>query len=594
MKRFHLIILLLSLLKLQGQVGIATTSPQAALDVVSTNMGFLAPRVILLMTTSSMPVTSPGGGPIAVGTMVYNTNTQNDVTPGYYYWNGTAWVRMAGPSTRDWALAGNASTVPGTDFLGTTDNQELRIKTNNADRFSFTNNGRLRAYDNGTTALPTYSWNGDDNTGFWRPGADVLGFSTNALERFRIPNEYQVHAMGLGTAALPFYSYGADPNTGLYSPLADNLGLSTAGVERFRVPNANQVHAMSLGTAALPFYTFGADPDTGIFSPAANTLSTSTTGLERMRIHPDGRVTVNSTTAVAGDQFAAYGTVSPLNSYSTGLFGTYTRTTGASAYALYATTNGANSYGSFSVSSGTNGVGSFAVSSSPTGFGLWGNNQAGLGTGSAGAGNNQTAWYLNNGSGGAFTGLTTAVYGRYQTGGVGSGAVFQDNFAQQWDIGYWSGAQYYKIIGTGAVSTVVDGLDGEKVVMHCTETPENLFEDYGIGKLINGRAHIEIDPIFAKNIRVDEKHPLKVFVQLEGECNGVYVTNKSQTSFDVVELQSGTSNVAFSYSIVATRANETAVSETGETRVANYSQRFEKAPELRKSSALTPAKPVDK
>ncbi len=61
-----------------------------------------------------------------------------------------------------------------------------------------------------------------------------------------------------------------------------------------------------------------------------------------------------------------------------------------------------------------------------------------------------------------------------------------------------------------------------------SESPEITFTDSGIGKLNNGIAQIEIDPILSKNIVVNEKHPLKVFIQLEGDCNGVYVTNKSE------------------------------------------------------------------
>ena len=57
-------------------------------------------------------------------------------------------------------------------------------------------------------------------------------------------------------------------------------------------------------------------------------------------------------------------------------------------------------------------------------------------------------------------------------------------------------------------------------------------------------------------IKVDATHPLRVFVQLEGDCNGVFVTNKTANSFDVKELQNGTSNAKFTYRIVANRADE--------------------------------------
>jgi hypothetical protein len=42
-----------------------------------------------------------------------------------------------------------------------------------------------------------------------------------------------------------------------------------------------------------------------------------------------------------------------------------------------------------------------------------------------------------------------------------------------------------------------------------------------------------------------------VFVTLEGDCQGVYVTDKTPTSFVVHELNGGTSNVPFGYRIVA-------------------------------------------
>ena len=58
------------------------------------------------------------------------------------------------------------------------------------------------------------------------------------------------------------------------------------------------------------------------------------------------------------------------------------------------------------------------------------------------------------------------------------------------------------------------------------ESPEILFEDFGTASLNNGEAYIKIDPVLSKNIHVDSKHPLKVFIQLEGQCNGVYVTKK--------------------------------------------------------------------
>ena len=54
------------------------------------NKGLLIPRVALTTTTSNAPI----GASITTSLLVYNTATVNDVTPGYYYWGGAAWVRF--------------------------------------------------------------------------------------------------------------------------------------------------------------------------------------------------------------------------------------------------------------------------------------------------------------------------------------------------------------------------------------------------------------------------------------------------------------------------------------------------------------------
>jgi len=45
---------------------------------------------------------------------------------------------------------------------------------------------------------------------------------------------------------------------------------------------------------------------------------------------------------------------------------------------------------------------------------------------------------------------------------------------------------------------------------------------------------------------------MKVFIQLNDDCNGVYV-KVSKTGFDVFELQNGKSNATFTYRVIANR-----------------------------------------
>jgi hypothetical protein len=113
----------------------------------------------------------------------------------------------------------------------------------------------------------------------------------------------------------------------------------------------------------------------------------------------------------------------------------------------------------------------------------------------------------------------------------------------------------YGLISTGTKSTIVKDEQGRNRSMFCTEAPEVLFQDFGAGQLQNGFVHITLDPLLVRNVYVDEKHPLKVFIQLEGDCKGIFVSNKTSNGFDVQELQGGQSNVSFTWQIVAARAD---------------------------------------
>lgn len=220
------------------------------------------------------------------------------------------------------------------------------------------------------------------------------------------------------------------------------------------------------------------------------------------------------------------------------------------------------------------GVGVLGATASSTSFGTIGLNSNAAGTAVVGIGNNLTiaGSTLAAGSGGSFKGLSTGLVAVTSSTGE-SQAIYTINNGAACRVNHFNGTTQYKILGTGTVSTVVDGLNGEKVTLHCSESPEIYFEDYGEGKLLNGKVRISIDPIFAKNVTVNEKHPLRVFIQLEGNCNGVYVTNKSVNSFDVVELNNGKSNISFQWHIVCNRADEV----LGTKISRNADVRFERA-----------------
>ena len=127
------------------------TAPNASamLDIESNNRGLLIPRVNIANATLAGPITSP-----AVGLMVYNTNnsTLNSGMPtgqsaGFYFWTGTRWSRL-GSNADSWGLRGNAGTTPATNFIGTTDAQNLIIRTNNLERMRILSSGEVSINNN--------------------------------------------------------------------------------------------------------------------------------------------------------------------------------------------------------------------------------------------------------------------------------------------------------------------------------------------------------------------------------------------------------------------------------------------------------------
>lgn len=133
----------------------------------------------------------------------------------------------------------------------------------------------------------------------------------------------------------------------------------------------------------------------------------------------------------------------------------------------------------------------------------------------------------------AASGVNYGVYGRSNSP-AGYGVFSQGKFA-----------------ATGTKSAVVPSSKGH-IELYAEEATEVWFSDYGEGRLVQGRARIDLDPHFLETVAVDERSPFKVFVQLEGEAGGVYV-RKDSTGFDVIELQHGKSNAPFSYRVVAKR-----------------------------------------
>lgn len=120
----------------QGQVGINTATPNAQLDITSSNTASPANTDgILIPKINTFPATNPTA--LQQGMLVYLTTTtifaSVSRSPGFYYWDNptTNWIGIQTNPSSNWNLLGNAGTSSSTNFLGTIDNIDFVIKRNN-------------------------------------------------------------------------------------------------------------------------------------------------------------------------------------------------------------------------------------------------------------------------------------------------------------------------------------------------------------------------------------------------------------------------------------------------------------------------------
>ena len=147
-----LLICLFSISKNHAQVGIGTTTPEAALDIRSSNQatptntdGLLIPKI------NNFPTTNPTAA--QDGMMVYVTGS-GAPAKGFYYWDQaiTNWVTVKSADS-GWQETGNAGTNPTTNFIGTTDAQDLSFRTNTIEKMRLTEKGQLEFFNTGSSVF---------------------------------------------------------------------------------------------------------------------------------------------------------------------------------------------------------------------------------------------------------------------------------------------------------------------------------------------------------------------------------------------------------------------------------------------------------
>lgn len=451
MKKISSVLALLALVAAAHaqNIGINTTgvAPAASsiLDLVSADKGLLVPRIVLTATNVAAPVVAP-----ATSLLVYNTNTAgvapNNVTPGYYYWDGAVWVRV-GTGNPGWTLLGNAGTVAATNFLGTTDAIDFVIRTNNTERLRVL--GATGRVGWGTTTpvapLEVNSAAGDAIFGHSTNVGGWLGRETNIT--LGLPPQT---LLGAGV-------YASNPTAGYTSTYAQSTGAATVAA------------AIAYSEVWISQYNY-VQNGLGGFNPPGSYSQLN-----------------NVNPALAGDQ-AAF-----------------------KAYSGRGATAGNPGF--------TVGVTSTADAANQDAIGV---------------------------DGAAYTNTLTKAGGYFES--FTYPGVSQ---AFAW-VGTTVGGIARKITGTAAVSEIIPTPTHGRIMLTCPESPEYWYQDYGTVQLVNGQAHVDLDPILADIIMVTQEYPVRVFctpVDMPN-YNGVTMMNRTATGFDLVELNGGAHSGTIEYQLV--------------------------------------------
>lgn len=198
------------------------------------------------------------------------TNQNVTLTP-----SGTGLVSIGGASNQGQHLITGSDSGAGSAALtinqGASNGLVLRVM----------GNGAVRALA-GTAAAPTYTFDGDPDTGFYRALADVVGFTSG------------------GTVGLLF---GRDSNGGFvqsgnalgYIQLlnAGGVSLTAAGTNQSIsiVPSGTGAVLHPLGAAATPSIAFTGDADTGFYRVSSDRIAIACGGFYSMQFSASGAIT---------------------------------------------------------------------------------------------------------------------------------------------------------------------------------------------------------------------------------------------------------------------------------------------------------------
>jgi hypothetical protein len=391
---------------------------------------------------------------------------------------------------------------------------------------------------------------------------------------------YPLEITATNSVAAVYVTQGNSAAIGVYG--ASSSGIGVEG-------RASGATGSGIGVEGVTYNTNGF----GVLG-AAEASTGGTYGVVGRSLSPSGTGVHGRVSSTTGETYGVSGTSDSAD--GVGVYGLADSTTGSST-GVYASNTSTGGFGLFAINTATTGdtTGIAGTVKSPTGTGIYGDNEAttGASLGIEAATSSEDGGIAmlgigvqRSGEGATVTLRPIGVWGDTNVdSGVGvlATADFGIAFAGYNDAENISTAKLENdettditgnILAThsphfggiceidvggdlacnGSKSAVVP-VDGgtRKVALYAIEAPENWFEDAGSGQLSNGAAIVRLESTFAQTVNSEVEY--HVFLTPNGDCKGLYVTNKTADSFEVRELGGGKATVGFDYRIMARRKN---------------------------------------
>jgi hypothetical protein len=376
-------------------------------------------------------------------------------------------------------------------------------------------------------------------TGFDSEPADFIGSSFSSTLSAAVNQHFRIQAEPVSNhTSTPSGKLSLLYASGTGTPAETGLSIAKTGLITFasgqKFPGTGTVTRVGSGAGL-----------TGGPVTASGTLSIATGGVTNVML------VSSSLTVKAGSGLSGGGVVSLGGSTTLSLNPAVSGTQGRFSGSISPVVSGTNTANSAVGQLGTvvNGTAATGVYGNGSAYGVYGSSS---GYGVAGVGS--TYGVVGNSS-------ATGVYGSTSDGSYGElGTVVSGNaygvYGSSGNVGvYGSGTYGLYSAGNFAVESgfTKSGMavlpDDRAVLLYSVESPENWYEDFGSGQLRDGVTTVELEPTFAQTVNPEIGY--HVFVTPNDECEGLYATQKTATSFEVRELHKGKSNVTFDYRIVA-------------------------------------------